>query len=171
MKIPVAGLPEGVHEFEFDSPAAGLGLDGGFKEIHVDLTVEKLEREIQLRGRIDTSFEGVCDRCLKQIVTPLSPAFALHYVFTEADAGRFDPAETQILAPGTASVDIADDVRQVVQLTVPLKILCKDTCKGLCPQCGKDLNEGPCDCRPEPIDPRWDALRGLRANDQGVLEE
>ncbi len=171
MKIPVAGLPEGVNEFAFDSPAAALGLDEAFREIRVTLSAEKSDREIHLQGRIETAFEGVCDRCLKQIITPLSPTFVVHYVFTETDAGRYDPAETQILAPGTVAVDITDDVRQVVQLTVPLKLLCSEECKGLCPQCGKDLNEGPCDCRPVPIDPRWDALRGLRANEQGVQEE
>jgi uncharacterized protein len=165
MKIPVAGLPEGVHEFAFDSPAAALGLDGGFRELHVALVVEKSEREIHLQGTIDTAYECACDRCLKEIVTPLSPTYQVFYVFSEADAGRFDPAETQVLAPGTPAIDIADDVRQVVQLTLPLKILCTEKCKGLCPRCGKNLNEGPCECRPEPIDPRWDALQGLRTNE------
>ncbi len=171
MKIPVAGLPEGVHEFAFDSPAAALGLDGGFRDIHVSLNVTKSERELFLQGRIETRLEGVCDRCLTDVTTPLAPTLIVHYLFSEEDAGRYDPAETQLLAPGTPSVDIADDVRQVVQLTVPLKLLCKESCKGLCPTCGKDLNEGPCDCRPVPMDPRWDALRELRPNDRGVPEE
>jgi len=165
MKIPVASLPEGVHEFAFETSAGALGLDGGFREIHVALVVEKSDRQIHLQGTIDTAIESTCDRCLKEIVAPLSPSFQVYYVFSEADAGRFDPAETQVLAPGTPVVDIADDVRQVVQLTVPLKLLCTDSCKGLCPRCGKNLNEGSCECRPEPIDPRWDALQGLRTND------
>jgi uncharacterized protein len=47
-------------------------------------------------------------------------------------------------------------------LAVPIKTVCGDACKGLCPQCGKNLNHGDCQCEPVAEDPRWDALKGLK---------
>ncbi|MGA9121635.1 MAG: DUF177 domain-containing protein [Bacteroidota bacterium] len=165
MKIPVAGLPEGIHDFKFVSTSAALELESRFGEVRVDVEVAKTDGEIHLQGRIGADLACTCDRCLGEFTARLHPSFVVHYVFRDEDADRFDPAETQVLAPGTSAINIGEDVRQVVQMAVPLKLLCKESCKGLCPQCGKNLNEGPCNCRPEPLDPRWDALRGLRSND------
>jgi uncharacterized protein len=52
-------------------------------------------------------------------------------------------------------------IREELILAVPEYVLCREECRGLCPRCGKDLNEGPCACRPEP-DPRWAALEALK---------
>lgn len=51
-------------------------------------------------------------------------------------------------------------VQEDIYLAIPTRFLCKEDCKGLCPICGKDLNDGPCDCK-KPTDPRWDALKDL----------
>jgi uncharacterized protein len=59
-------------------------------------------------------------------------------------------------------IDLADDVRQTVVLAVPLKLLCKEECKGLCPRCGADLNKELCICPPEALDARWETLRRFR---------
>jgi uncharacterized protein len=165
MRIPVAGLPEGIHEFTFVSAAAALELEQTFGEVRVEAEVAKTDGELHLQGEVETDLQCTCDRCLNAFTAHLHPTFVVHYVFRDEDAARFDPAETQIIPPGTPAIDIGDDVRQVVQMAVPLKLLCKDTCKGLCPQCGKNLNEGACECRPGPSDPRWDALRDLRTNE------
>ena len=162
MKILLAGLGEGVHEYSFREEPAALGLDGGFSTIAVDAVLEKSDHELFLNVRLQTEASCVCDRCLTPFSVALTPAYAMHYVYRESDAVPYDPVEVQVLQPGTTSIEIAEDVRQTVVMAVPLKLLCMETCRGLCSRCGKNLNEGPCDCRPEPSDSRWDALRDLK---------
>ncbi|HEY6146875.1 MAG TPA: DUF177 domain-containing protein, partial [Thermoanaerobaculia bacterium] len=59
-------------------------------------------------------------------------------------------------------VSVAPIVEERIQMAVPMKPLCREDCLGLCPTCGKDLNQGPCNCRDEAIDPRWEALSKLK---------
>jgi uncharacterized protein len=61
-------------------------------------------------------------------------------------------------------VDLAFALREELILAVPPFVECRPDCKGLCPRCGANLNDGPCDCPPR-SDPRWDALRGLSRAD------
>jgi uncharacterized protein len=80
-------------------------------------------------------------------------------------AGRFDNRENVVELPaGAKSVDLTEYVRSELLVTVPFKPLCKETCKGLCPRCGTDLNAGSCECKPEQAESRWEALRHLKKN-------
>ncbi len=162
MKIPVAGLGEAVHEYHFDRPASSLSLGSEFSDVHVDAQLEKRPDELYLEVRIRTAARFTCDRCLAEFTRKIKSGYTMHYLYSEAGAAHFDPAEVQVIAPGTPSIDLVEDIRQTVLVAVPLKLLCKETCKGLCPTCGKDLNESACGCRPEPHDSRWDALKALR---------
>ena len=167
MKIHVGGLSEGIYEYRFDETAAALGLAGEFSDVHVEARLEKRGEEFLLESGIRTAMQCTCDRCLAEYTEELEHDYVMHYLYSEADAGRFDPAEVLVLAPGASSIDLADDVRQTVLVAVPLKLLCKQTCKGLCPMCGINLNEGSCGCRPELPDSRWDALRTFRDRSSG----
>jgi len=163
MKIQVGGLSEGVHDFHFDALASDLSLGEEFSaDVGVDVTLEKTGNEILLKSsiRVDGTFE--CDRCVTQFVTPLTPKYQMYYVLDQAGAERFDPADVQVMAPGLTVIDITEDVRQTVLLSVPLKRLCRPGCRGLCPECGKNLNEGPCGCKVTIEDGRWDTLRSLK---------
>jgi uncharacterized protein len=62
------------------------------------------------------------------------------------------------------AIDVAEEVRQVITISVPLKLLCKEECKGLCPRCGKNRNVELCDCRDDEVDSRWQGLAGLINN-------
>jgi uncharacterized protein len=68
------------------------------------------------------------------------------------------------MSPGQTVIDMADDVRQTVLLAVPLKNVCREDCRGLCPQCGRNLNDGACDCKETRVDGRWDKLKELQNN-------
>jgi uncharacterized protein len=59
-------------------------------------------------------------------------------------------------------MELADSLREQVLLAAPVKVVCRENCKGICAQCGKNLNEGACDCAPAVADPRWHALRDLK---------
>jgi uncharacterized protein len=165
MKIQVAGLSEGTHHYRFCVGSADLELTGQFSgDILVQATIEKVGAQLHLRATVEATGKFQCDRCLSSFERPLRPAFQMHYVTGEGDESQFDPAEVQTLSPGYPVIDIADDVRQTLLLSVPLKLLCREDCAGLCPQCAQNLNEGACTCTTEKADGRWDALRRLKSN-------
>ena len=83
------------------------------------------------------------------------------YTSEESDREFYDPDEVQVVSPDVREIDIRDDLRQFLMLAVPQKLLCKESCAGLCPRCGRNLNRERCSCSVEEIDPRWDKLRGL----------
>jgi uncharacterized protein len=88
----------------------------------------------------------------------------MYYVQDPLETGGVDPAEVQVVPEGLTFIDISDDVRQTAVLTIPLKVLCRDDCRGLCPKCGMNLNEQQCDCTDTVADSRWDTLRSLPRN-------
>ena len=163
MKIQLGGLSEGVHPFEFKIAGADLDLGPGFRHpIAVSATVERTGNQFYLIASTQAKATFTCDRCLTEFDTVLTSRYTMVYVFEGAGADRFDPSEVQVIPLSLSVVDIADDVRQTLLLTVPLKLLCSETCKGLCPQCGINWNMASCDCHDEQNDQRWEALRKLR---------
>jgi len=69
--------------------------------------------------------------------------------------------DIRYVAPEQSEIDITEDIRETVLLAIPIKLLCKHDCKGLCPHCGANLNVESCTCAEEMIDPRWEALKKL----------
>ncbi len=168
MKIQIAGLSEGIHEYHFEPTREDLNLEGRFAgTVTVDATLDKAGTQMVFRARIQTSLKVECDRCVTPFSIDLAPSYTMYYVWNESEKGRFDPSEIQVIPAGLPVIDITEDVRQVVQLAVPLKLVCRDDCKGLCPRCGKNLNDGPCSCKDTEMDPRWDRLREMR----GLMSE
>ena len=165
MKIQVGGLSEGVHEYRFRTTPAELELPPVFRdEVETSVTLEKTSRQLFLRATGGTTADVECDRCVTPFRETLEFGYQMHYVPEEPDAGRVDPSEVQVLPPGSTMIDLSDDVRQSILLAFPLKHVCRDDCKGLCPRCGKNLNEGSCDCKDDPLDGRWDKLKELQNN-------
>ena len=163
MKIQLGGLSEGAHEYHFSVEGADLGIGPGFQQsVTVSATVEKTGNQVFLYASAEAHCSFHCDRCLAEFEKVLAPQYRMIYVFEEAGRDRFDPSEVQVISPSVNIIDIADDVRQTLLLSVPLKLLCSDTCKGLCPQCGTNWNLASCSCHEERDDRRWEALRKLR---------
>ena len=98
-------------------------------------------KEITIRGRVWGKRSVRCDRCLKQVTQD------------------FDETFLEMASASSEIIDIMSIVRQTLALTEDIQFLCSPTCKGLCAQCGKDLNEGPCSCQPEILSP-FAALKG-----------
>ena len=162
MKIPFAGLGEGKHEFFFTEQPSVLELEAEFSEVAVRVDAEKTPSEVFFRAVVTADRRCICDRCLMEFIKPVSASYVVHYVTDDANAAAFDPAETQVVSPSLPAITIDEDVRQTLQVAVPLKLLCEEQCKGLCPRCGKNLNEGPCSCEPDDPDSRWEALEQLK---------
>jgi len=123
-------------------------------------------RDIRLKGKLETSLEVACARCLDPVVLAVKRNFDLLYRPLGTDAGHEElsvtDAEAEIGYYQGEGLLLEDTLREQVLLAVPLKTVCREDCKGLCPHCGKNLNEGACSCADEVEDPRWAALKEIR---------
>ncbi len=108
------------------------------------------------QGQIHTVIRAECRRCLAE--TDLAIDAPVSVLFTE-EANPEDPAAYGI-PPRSTHLDLSEAVREELTLAVPEYVLCREDCRGLCPQCGTDLNTGTCRCSPEP-DARWAALQAI----------
>ena len=110
------------------------------------------------QGKAATVIQGECRRCLTPVATPLS--LEIGALFTQ-DAEGVDDPDSYAVAPEETEVDVTRAVREELVLAAPRYVECREDCKGLCPQCGKDLNAGPCECAPV-TDARWQPLKALK---------
>jgi uncharacterized protein len=123
-------------------------------EVAVALRIESYSGGLRARGTVQAPWRGVCRRCSTSIDGELSVPVSERFVagaVDEDDAYDFDGAVVDLLAM----------VHDAVLLELPIAPLCSRACRGLCPQCGVDLNETTCECSGEP-DPRWATLNALR---------
>jgi uncharacterized protein len=165
MKIQVGGVSEGHHQYHFESTSSELGLAGSFSDdVTVDVALEKTGTQLFLEALIHADGRFQCDRCLTEFEVALPSSYKMYYFTEGGDQAQFDPAEVQIIPQGASVLDLTEDVRQTMLLSVPLKLLCSETCAGLCPHCGANLNTESCTCSETPIDTRWEKLRSLQNN-------
>lgn len=117
--------------------------------------------EVVARGTAAGLLGHACRRCLKPVETPvredLTMVFVLEPVEDEDDGG------TYLFEPSGVDLELGNAVREELILAVNPFVVCTPECRGLCPQCGTDLNEGSCGCTVDEADPRWAALRELKS--------
>ncbi|MBX2992700.1 MAG: DUF177 domain-containing protein [Bacteroidetes bacterium] len=165
MKIQITGLSDGIHRYQFAVNPAELTLGEYFDgDVAVEAVLDKSAAQILLTASITATARFTCDRCISLFTQRLNSEYSMLYVNEGIETQHLDPAEVQVIPPGLHIINIAEDVRQTVMLSVPLKVLCKETCKGLCPLCGTNLNEQACTCSDTEIDSRWEELRKLQSN-------
>jgi uncharacterized protein len=101
------------------------------------------------------------------VVEKIERKFDLLYRPQGVDAGKEElsvtGAEAEIGYYQGEGLLLEDALREQVLLALPLKVICREDCKGLCPHCGANLNDGQCSCADPPEDPRWTALKDLRS--------
>ncbi len=110
-----------------------------------------------------------CARCLKDFTTTLTfpvreEFFPTIDILTGAPM-QAEHSEDAFPIDLQHELDMREAIRQNFLLALPSRALCREDCAGLCPQCGHDLNDGPCGCVAEPLDDRFSALRGLFADE------
>jgi uncharacterized protein len=152
-------------DFKIDEQIDILG-DGKSHRIKGACNLIRTQRSILAKCRLNTEVELTCSRCLGQFHQPLRIKFDEEFFPTidilsgmalppPEESSSFTIDEHHIL-------DLTEAVRQYALLAKPMKPLCKKDCSGLCPTCGKNLNEGKCDCPDDNIDPRWSKLAELK---------
>ena len=100
--------------------------------------------EIVFSGRVETVFTFQCGRCLDIFERPVKMEFQ------------------QVVTPEGTEVDISNEIRETVFLDLPVSAVCREACKGICPNCGTNLNKSTCACATDRSDSRWEALKQLR---------
>ena len=110
-----------------------------------------------MTGSLHTTIHGVCDRCANEFEKDVE--FPIDVVLVTELSNEENEDEWVFPLKGDC-VDLEEIIRTVFVLNLDSKLLCKDDCKGLCCRCGKNLNDGPCDC-PKELDPRLAALQQL----------
>jgi uncharacterized protein len=122
--------------------------------------------DIRVVGKLSTQLEMRCARCLDPIKRDLSEAFDLIYRPQGVDAAgaevAISSAETEIGYYQGQGLLLEDVLKEQMLLALPVKEICSTECKGLCPQCGRNLNAEQCDCVTTMPDPRWAALEDIR---------
>ena len=112
---------------------------------------------LMMTGSVRTTIHGTCDRCANDFDRDID--FPIDVVLVTELANEENEDEWVFPLEGD-SADLDDIVRTVFVLNLDSKLLCKEDCKGLCHRCGKNLNDGPCNCQKE-LDPRFAALKQL----------
>lgn len=127
--------------------------------VKVEGTVTNFEGEFLVEGNGNVTVLLNCSRCLQPV--KLEIQFGIKENFS--NTGK---EETETFLGDT--IDLTSVVGRSILVNLPMKVVCDEDCKGLCPICGKDLNEGDCECDTTYIDPRFESLRSLFKLDEEV---
>lgn len=154
LRIPLTAIPQDGLHIEETVGMAAIQPEGTqalpCREATISGNLEPVSEDYLFQGRVFGNFEGPCDRCLGEAKVPFSAEVG--WVYSPAAAENMDAEDDpgESLRPIMDEViDLGPAVWEEVALALPVKLLCRETCKGLCPQCGKDLNQGPCACAAE----------------------
>lgn len=163
-QIPIEGL-----DVEFREAENFLGSSGEaislLQPVEATLHFLRAPTEIRVRGRVSSVLQLNCSRCSE----PFS--FSVHEDFTVRYLGpltgeveekhALDVEELDVDFLHEDLINVSELIRENILLALPAKPLCREGCRGLCPQCGTNLNEGTCRCRSGSPDPRWRGLKRL----------
>jgi len=177
MLIRVADLHLHKREFNQDFPPGAIEFGPDLRQqgpLHTEGRAEVIVEhrghkesidDIRIVGKLDATMEVSCARCLDPVTHSVDWAFDLLYrplgVDRRAEEVSITEADTEIGYYEGDGLLLEDVLREQVLLATPLKLVCREDCKGLCPQCGIDRNTASCTCE-KPIDPRLAALKGLK---------
>jgi DUF177 domain-containing protein len=129
----------------------------------VRLDVQFAGRDVIVRGALQSRLALTCRRCLVPVTAGLEEDVA--WVFRPGlTKQQAEDAEVFTLPDRGDELDLIDAVREQIVLSVPQYAMCSESCRGLCPQCGANLNVVQCDCQEAELDPRWAALRRLQTD-------
>jgi len=150
MKINIRRIPRDGEILRGSEPSSIMDIDEPdvhFKrEVSYDFFAQVQGNALLVTGRLHSLATLRCSRCLVIFEQPLSVE---HYVFHQE-------------LHGEDFVDLTTSIREDIILELPQRALCQEGCRGLCPRCGKNLNDGPCQCHPKHEDLRWGALDKLK---------
>jgi uncharacterized metal-binding protein YceD (DUF177 family) len=150
----LADGPGHIHESRFDVPAVRVSDDLDLAFVRGPLRLSRTKEGILVQGQLEIGVEDECYRCLDPVSSTLPIILEELYSYPASNAVEFSIGDDAIL-------DLASLIRAEVMIAVAGGILCGPDCKGLCPECGANLNHGTCECADSKIDPRMAKLQEL----------
>ena len=174
--LPIKDILSGKQNLNFDFDGQDY-LASLAKEYNLNCTIDRpikvsvhlipQKTGILIQGRIAGIVTLTCDRCAEEYAQKISTEFDEFEVNPEADTSDFEdvePLESRIIydAKQNLVLDLGAVIWEEFLLAQPLKPLCQENCKGLCPICGTNLNLDSCHCQKDEGDPRLAVLRGLK---------
>ncbi len=129
--------------------------------LKVDLTARSVGDGVLLRGRLRATVQRECRRCLAGVRQTVDDTVDMLFAPIGEDEDELGGEVYPLPARGQ-ELDVTDAVREQLLLRAPQYALCDEACRGLCPQCGTNLNEGSCDCVSEAAPSPWDALKQVK---------
>jgi uncharacterized protein len=142
---------------------------GDFRQIEpleVRATAELIEGQIRVTGELHTRLEMSCARCLEAMNEDVAREFDLFYrpisTMTKGEEDRLKDGDTEIAFFEGQGLFLADVLAEQVLLSLPIKVICRSDCRGLCPHCGVNLNNEECRCEVHISDPRMAPLARLK---------
>lgn len=177
MKIQVSLIPEEgqqlQHALDGDWYREYLPKDGGIDfRIHpasVALTIHKVLETVTLDISVETALDLDCGRCLESFTLPVQSVFRHTLVPARDEKAQKTDLADEDISFGYYQDDLIDLdalVYEQILLQVPMKPLCVEACRGLCAQCGANLNTASCECRPGAVDSRLEALKKFTVKKQ-----
>lgn len=176
MKVRTDHIKEAVREFAFVEPASSFPIlqemeaAGECRFIGSIQVLVKAGREMdhyRVEGSLTAPIQLVCSRCLCGFERTIASRFTIF--FREGEAAREDEDEVELeeqdlITTGFSGeeIDLLPEIAEQVALEIPVKPLCSETCRGLCPVCGADMNAAPCTCEPEPTALTFAALKDFK---------
>jgi uncharacterized protein len=172
MLLDLRGFRGGTEEVSRQYPPEAFTLTGeDFRVVApVGLTarVTKDAQKVRLVGRVRTTLETDCSRCLEPFTVAVDAKLDLMFLPGDGDSALPAAGEKEVRDEDVGvsfyqndAIDLGEMMRDEFYLALPMKPLCKDDCKGLCPVCGANHNREACTCRAEWVDPRMEPLKKL----------
>jgi uncharacterized protein len=170
MIIDLFALSEPTYDFDFEISPADVNLDEEtarlVKPVKITGTLRKGIAQVDIEGNINGELEIDCMRCLSPTTTPINFPFNVAFVteenYTQDAEAELRAGDLDVAVFGGEKIDLAELAREQIILNLPVRFLCSEECKGLCPKCGANKNTVNCNCEEKEIDPRWSALKNLK---------
>ena len=163
MKVNIRNLKNGSFTIDEEYELDVLMDYEALEPLKVNIKGNKVDDEYYLKINFSVLLNLSCDRCLDLYKYTLSDSFAL--TMSKNHELVYDEKTESVLFidPDAHEVEISEEMHQELMVALPMKKLHNDDCKGLCDQCGKNLNKGQCSCQ-KSVDPRWDSLKDIKFN-------
>ncbi|MFC2134266.1 DUF177 domain-containing protein [Bacteroidota bacterium] len=164
MIIKYVNYSNGVHNIELSDTPEELNLDASITgDVLLKCKMDKSFHQIFLECEVHFTASLTCDRCNKEYSTGLVNTFSSTYIFENVETAD-DESSVQYISHDVDKIDLTEEVSEYTKLAIPMKKICSEECKGLCPVCGNNRNEIECDCKIEITNSVWDPLKKLKDN-------
>ena len=179
MKISVDHIQEKALTIQIDEPVdafpvlSGMQADGSCfftGPVRGQVIAVREYDHLRVAGNVDVAVTLTCSRCLAAYETQIGSNFTIFYrkgamgLETDEEETELDDQDLVSATYSGDEIDLTHEIEEQVAMEVPFKPLCSETCKGLCPKCGNDLNLGECQCGRDDVNLKFSALKDFKVS-------